>query len=1170
MCATNNVDRRCRILAVTTLGLVARSVYARIRPSPLLYPGRHPLPKQLEEEASMDAPSALVSIALNDADDGVSSAALSALGMTVLSSSFITSSPGEDELLRECLSLTRNLVTPYAPSLRAVAEEDPSLPNLELSLRVLEQAVLPRLVQIVDRVAGYGSPQHLIIPALPLLTAALVHTVRTSAAALHGVDRSVFAKRWSELDAVGLADTFVTQLLLPLVEAQSVRSPAVALSLLRLAHVCPRQSWNLLACRAAASCLLPQVDIDAETKLAHLAYLVIATRPMPGAEKLPFLQSVTAILPGLPSTIGVPATTVSPGIQVEIRGYRQVRQPARMGLWSEVALSLVVDGPSSSLWDGSSASSTTSSRARALHAFLTTGSMGKIVAERGGGIGGDGTAASLLYEEVLLAFCQVGAETSKRFRSTADGTLWYPEDSAPLLLEWIQVAAVILAAFAPCVHLKSDDDMSLLTAGQASYVCLLQEYLFPTGFCNADGCVSVKLAGNACPPHLLWDQVGSSTTLLSRLEADPSEEFDGPAAKVIDELVSREIKHGMSSHPMRVYVLTLAVDHWIQGRIASIRKHLDSSSDGDQSHTPVLRAPSAREILLALSPRRVLAKLLEGQPLNPQQDDPKKRQRDPVRRLALETAKACVACIEGIALMTCDWRRRFGASPETKYLVSIAVGLLQGKVDETPVDDSVKAIMGPVCEAAVGRVQAFYESDGGRVDSMELSFPVSDLASQPFKPKIKPLITSTKLPATPREKAFRSHLILLCLQVVTSRAEQAVHSLSVADSLLSNARTPNYLRLSLPPLPESRDARLLGTFCQPLTSWGNSVNLSSASSDAVALVAAYTYRRFVRHDGAEEFRVTFLMRAFNTTPISFSEGLRLELGVVQKALDFRDGNDSTSSEVRSALGGITSIEAPLVSSAVVYKQEIKTGDHVTWELSLDPSVLLSNRVMMPSLVFRNVSVELPDVGATWVTGEKKSSVSGDASTHTGSAESKSGEDDFLVTKSDKGKTGVSEETLTEAVTVPGDPLFLTPMVGLLPCPMVFLRDRWGDSSTFRMFWFSLPYSMPPMKLGSDPLKKPVSPLDEKVVELSRLKWSGEAIPGGTATKLWAFSALHGSRVFCVLAEMENGKSSTVYTLHIRGDEIDLLFALTGSKAARDTFISALCPGMSINTGSSAS
>jgi hypothetical protein len=116
-----------------------------------------------------------------------------------------------------------------------------------------------------------------------------------------------------------------------------------------------------------------------------------------------------------------------------------------------------------------------------------------------------------------------------------------------------------------------------------------------------------------------------------------------------------------------------------------------------------------------------------------------------------------------------------------------------------------------------------------------------------------------------------------------------------------------------------------------------------------------------------------------------------------------------------------------------------------------------------------------------------------------------------------------------------------------------------------MFWFGLPYSLPPLKLGSDPLKKSKSPLDEKVVELSRLKWPGEAIPGGTATRLWAFSTPRGSRVFCVLAEVEDRKSSISSTLHIRGDEVDLLFSLTGCKAARESFISALCPGMSIST-----
>lgn len=1188
-CSRHHSDRRCRKLSLQTLAITARGTYALLRPSLLLYHAKHSHPHRLEEELSMDVPSTLIAAALSDPDDGVSSSAVEALGILILHSSCTTSTYGEDELLRECAGILGR-PTPYAPSLRAVSEEDPATPALELSLRVLERAILPRLVQLVDRVSGYTG-RELIVPTLPVLTVALVHAVRTTVATWHGLDRAAYAKRWTEADALGLADTAATQLLLPLLETAcpasppSATQPAAALALLRLAHACPHRPWVVPSCRGAARALLPTPTalegLDLETKLAQLAYLTVALRPLPSVEKVPYLQSLATVLAGLPSTVRVPPGIVSPGVPVEFgriphgkRGHhqQQIRKPTRTGLWTEVALSLVLDGPPELPRTGSGASNggggTLPPRVAALHTLLTTGAVGKIVSERVG-FGGGGMIT--LYDELLLAFATAAVEASRRFRGGGlDGTARFAADEhSPLLLEWVQLAGVVLTAFAPCVQMghhtngtKSEvddaDDLSLLTAGQASYVCLLQEYLFPAGFLNADSCVSVKLTGNACPPHLLWDQVAAASAVLSRLEAEPNDDLEATTSRLVDELVAREAKQGSASHTLRMYLLTLASDHWIQGRISSVRKHFDSRG-GDGASAPVLRGPSGRDIALALSPRRVLAKLVEGQPtLGP--DEPK-RKRDTARKLAQDTVKTCVACIEGIALMACDWRRRFGASPETKQLVSVSVGLLQGKVDETPVDDTMKAMLGPICDAAVTRIQAFYESEGGGGDPMELNFPVSDLLAQPVKPKIKPFIATSRPATTPRDKVARYHLLQLCRQTVSARAEQAMNSFPVADSILTNARSANYLRLSVPPLTESKDARLLGNFGQPLASWGTAVNLSSAASDAAALIAAYTHRRYARHDGEDEYRLTVLLRAFNATPISFAEGLRLELGLVERLTDFGDAEDPLSAQVVESLGGDVQSLSPdlsVVSSLAVYNQELQAGDFVTWEVSLDRSTILANSVLVPSISYRNVEVEPIEAGAKWV-GDKKSSLSGDASTTTGGGESKSGEDDFQVTTSDKANRNKGEDLNTELVTLPGESLFLTPFIGLQPCPMVFFRDSWGDVTTFRMFWFNMAHHVAPIRLHESSAHHEVSPIDERIATMSRLRFRGEAIPGGVASKLWAFTTLSGSRVYCVLAENEQGKSSS-QTLHIRGDDKRFLFSLIGSKSSRDLVVATLCCG----------
>jgi len=559
----------------------------------------------------------------------------------------------------------------------------------------------------------------------------------------------------------------------------------------------------------------------------------------------------------------------------------------------------------------------------------------------------------------------------------------------------------------------------------------------------------------------------------------------------------------------------------------------------------------------------------------------------PIKKLAPEVLKASVACIEGTALIACDWRRRFGSSPETKQIVSVAVGLLQGKVDSTPADDTMRALMGPICEAAVGRIQAFYESDSAGSSAASLAdpvFPVSELVSQHVKLKIRPLITTMKPPNAPKDKVARSYLMQLCQQIVASRIEQCVYSTPPADSLLVSARPTNWLRLAVPPVPESRDARLAGNDGDNvLAAWGTAVNLSSAASDAVALVAAYTPRRYVRHDGEDEFRLAVLMRAFNTTPIPLLEGLRLEVGVYQKTPDPRDADDPFSQDVAESLGGsleALSLEGPLASSIAAYRQEIRAGEFVTWEVSLDQLSPVRGAVIMPSVVYRNVKVEDPESVARWVGQDASNNASGDASTQhtTGGGESKSGEDDFQVTTTDKGKSAFRREnSATENVTLPGEPLFLSPMIGLQPCPLVFFRDAWGDATAFRLLWYQMAHHLPPLRIAPSSAERDVSPADRKVADLSSLNWHGEAIPGGIATRLWAFSALSGGRALCVLAVTDGGSSAAgggkgggvsssspqqQRALHFRGDDAQLLHSLAGSRSTREAVVAAMCPGYS--------
>ena len=1191
-CIQSHKDRKCRMLACTTLAVIARSSYARLRPSPLLYAVRDLRVHRVEDEVGMDVPSTLITAALQDQDDGVSATAVQALGILTLSSQPMLGSLVEDEFWQHVQGIAFCRVAPYSPTLRAcaiLADEDPAIAQTELTTRIFENTMAPRLVQLLDRVFLYSS-KTLVAMTVPCITQCLVHQIKTTPAAMYGMDKQTFAKRWVEVDVKGLTNAYVESLLLPhgvQFATDGALSHAAAVSLIRLANAYPDQAWTERACLWAARIFQEELSAGAggsnntnpavptkdnylalplESKLAILAALVISLRgiPVDSSERANSLGWLAGVVAALPSTSIAPlGIAACPGVLVEVpvssiggnvsssqragtkkRNETFFRRPARIALWTEIALLYFMDGPDS---DNENA------RPEMLSVFLKSPTLTTLLTD----VKIRQLPVLSPYHELLLAFTTVAADAGRRFRTLADGTLLFTDPEIPKVTEWVKMAWIVLTTFISCTTMGHkvpflEDDFSMLAAGQASYTRLLQEYLFMVGLISPDTSVAFKLTANACPPNLLWDQMSQSASLLARFDPVDIPDAEAVASKVVDELVARENNKGCHSHDMRMFLLTLAADSWIQGRMVTIRKQFEASAA--PAETLTLKEQSALGILMAISPKRLLSKIFDS--YKPPADPEGKRKRDPVKKIGQETVKAAVACIEGIALMACDWRRRFGPSKETKSIVSLAVGLLQGKADETPVHESMKAILASICEAAVARIQAFYEKGGG--GAADTSFPVSDLVAQHVKPKIKPLVSPAKPSEAPRDKLASWQMTQLCRQVIAARIEQSILSVPPADSHLTPARPRNCLRLSAPPVPESMDARVLGAIGLGLSAWGKQVTLSSSSSDAVALIAAYTPRRFFRNDGEEEFRTTLLVRAFNTTPIVLVDGLRLDLGLSQKHPVLEETDDHVSLEVIASLGGDMNelvSDGPLLSSSAVYKQEIKGGEYITWEVSLDQLAALGTTSFVPAVVYRNLKAESLETGAKWV-GEK-SSTSGDASTATPG--SKAGEDDFQVTTSDKGMKGGDEEKV-ETVTLPGEPFSLSPLAGLQPCPVTFFRDALGDAVCFRFFWFQMPFHVAAFELKHEVPSEGASPVDKKLSEAASLSFSGEPIPGGEATKLWAFSAIRGGRAFCILAETEGGGAPT-YTLHLRGDDQRLLYSLAGTKSAREQLVAALCPDM---------
>jgi hypothetical protein len=107
----------------------------------------------------------------------------------------------------------------------------------------------------------------------------------------------------------------------------------------------------------------------------------------------------------------------------------------------------------------------------------------------------------------------------------------------------------------------------------------------------------------------------------------------------------------------------------------------------------------------------------------------------------------------------------------------------------------------------------------------------------------------------------------------------------------------------------------------------------------------------------------------------------------------------------------------------------------------------------------------------------------------------------------------------------------------------------------------MPYQSTPFKLVADPNYEEASHtfhFSMQLAALSAVKFDGDPVQGGRVTHLWAFMSSKGKRVMCVLGEQDGEESKT---LHVRGDDKQLLLCLVGTSTSRRSLISALKPGL---------
>jgi hypothetical protein len=73
----------------------------------------------------------------------------------------------------------------------------------------------------------------------------------------------------------------------------------------------------------------------------------------------------------------------------------------------------------------------------------------------------------------------------------------------------------------------------------------------------------------SCPPSIVWDQMEEAAEYLLQYEPMPvMESTMEPIGKLMDDVLKMELKgNGIVSHHMRLFLLSLATDQWVQGRM---------------------------------------------------------------------------------------------------------------------------------------------------------------------------------------------------------------------------------------------------------------------------------------------------------------------------------------------------------------------------------------------------------------------------------------------------------------------------------------------------------------------------------------------------------------------------------------------------------------------------
>jgi len=1130
-----------RILSTSTLVSIAKSNYALLN-----YPHSVNCTRMsndaitnLQDDCGVTLAYTLVTATLEQQSDKVSCEALVALGKLTLDT-------GNDSLLCEAKSIAECAsATPFIyPEIQDVLDKNHTEIMKLMSSKIYEFVVFPRMSSILHRVSLYSTSlssnsnssstsnqlsSSSIAKVLPILTATIIHALTKgkdtipSRRIIQGNKISHGKRGWRENDAISIAKEYVVNLLLPLLDngsggvvgyggsgGEKTLQRAISVALIRMSNACPLAQWRVMACRYASTILLQQLNsemgtssssstsmghqasgkkagsqendlisstisssmVPSETLAGTAALLVIALRGIPLNERTPGLTAVLrSALLHLPMGISVSSRCESLDLPIASSDNDKHYRLGRTGLLTEVAVSVMLDG-----------STNVGTRSVLLQRILQSDQLSPIW--------DSSSKESSPVNELLWVLCSVATQVDTKCEG--------------------QIGLVILDFFAgvvcnPTAH-QGSKKSPFTTASYAAYNTLFKAMLkrcgaFPPMALSISENMIPGNAGDKTSPTVVGgpgkqihhDAAASLLKIATKIVflRDKAKQNSSTVSAATEGDASLEI----SSHI--VHLAALLVDTWLG---CCIMNHDAKETNSEHLDMGLMFLPLCHS---------EVETLLKQQRSSTQDDS---------IVIATQLGQALIACLENVACMSELLAHTNDESIREENVGPLVISMLEEVIssakEENPADSKRGSMLryqiAMDANNAISRISKC-------IENLPKSYP-EDIASA-FQ--VSPLIGSANpksLASSPLDDnksidhciQFMYNHARLVLSSRTSIASKAVaHSTAMSGVRRIHSRNPLRLKSTftrstievyekLPDLPilvpsrSSRDAK-------------NKAVTLTGSSDPISLLLSHGMRRVRKGDLSECMVLVVTMRLFNITPVPIQNGVRLELRISQQVIPGQDMvHDSSSSYVASSL----------------YNNEIKPGDFVTWEVTLDGKAASTNLLLQPSVTFREVEQE--STTHKWVSGAGGS---------------------IDIADDDEDVNNVT----TLDITLPCQSTSISPITSLLPCPLVFFAGLnrceadvgCGDSASFNLLWQGMKYQK------TIPLD--VSMNDQEVI--NNIDKRGYVLLDNQ-TKGYAFMVPNGCRIFCTL----QASGGDISTLYVRSDTSTLLETLVGTEGMQTAFL----------------